>query len=312
MANQLVETRSLLRPASIAVVAALLTIALKGGAYLLTGSVAILSDAAESLVNLLTSLIALVVLAIAARPADEEHTYGHTKAEYFASGFEGALILFAALAIAYAAVQRLLRPAELSSVPIGLLVTALATVINLVAARLLFSAGRTYRSIALQSGAQHLMTDVWTSVGVLAGVGLSAWFGWMWLDPVIALLVVIHIVFAGIGLIRASMLGLLDTSLPGEVRRTIVALLEEERARGIQYHALRTRQAGRWSFISVHILVPGQWSVQRGHDLLEHIEARIRSAVPDCTIFTHLEPLEDPVSWQDTELRRSGEFGNRA
>jgi cation diffusion facilitator family transporter len=296
--------RSLIRYALIAVAAAIVTIVLKGGAYLVTGSVAILSDAIESLVNLVTSIMALVVLAIAARPADEEHAYGHTKAEYFASGFEGALILFAALTIGYAGIVRLLDPVALSAVPLGLAVTATATLVNVGAARILFAAGKRFRSIALEAGAHHLMVDVWTSAAVIAGVAIASVTGWYWLDPALGLAVAVNIVRTGFGLLRRSLLGLLDTSLPEETRRRIEEVLERERLDGIQYHALRTRQAGSWRFISVHILVPGHWTVQRGHDRLEEIEERIRDAIPDSTVFTHLEPLEDPLSFQDTGLER--------
>jgi cation diffusion facilitator family transporter len=293
-----------MRPAVIAVIAASLTIVLKGGGYIVTGSVAILSDAFESLVNLVTSIIALIVLSIAARPADEEHAYGHTKAEYFASGFEGSLIFFAAMSIAIAAAQRLVSPVELQAIVPGLGLATAATVVNLVAARMLFQASRIHRSITLEAGAHHLMTDVWTSVAVIGGVWIASRTGFLWLDPIIAAVVAANILRTGYTLIRRSLLGLLDTSLPEPIRRDINQVLDEQRLAGVQYHALRTRQAGRWRFISVHILVPGDWSVQRGHDLLEEIEKRIRRIVPDSTVFTHLEPIEDPLSWQDTELKR--------
>ncbi len=293
-----------IRYAVLAVIAAAATIVLKGGAYLLTGSVAILSDALESFVNLATSIIALVVLVIAARPADEEHAYGHTKAEYFASGFEGAMILFAAISIGYASVQRLLDPVALTTVEAGIGITAVATVVNLVVARMLFQGGRQLRSIALESGARHLMTDVWTSVAVIAGVAIAGMTRWVILDPLVALVVAANIVRTGVELIQRSMMGLLDTALPGALREQISGILERHRPAGVQYHALRTRQAGSWRFISFHILVPGDWTVQRGHDLLEEIEEDIRGAIPNCTVFTHLEPLEDPLSWEDTGLKR--------
>jgi cation diffusion facilitator family transporter len=296
--------RSLPRYAMIAVAAAIATIVLKGGAYLTTGSVAILSDAFESLVNLVTSIIALAILGIAARPADEEHAYGHTKAEYFASGFEGAMILFAAVSIAYVSLQRLFAPVELTSVAEGLAYTAIATAINFAAARILFGVGKRFGSIALEAGAHHLMADVWTSVAVIAGVAIVAATGWTYLDPLLALAVAANIVRTGISLLRRSMLGLLDTALPEDARTELGRILESHRQEGVQYHAVRTRQAGSWRFVSFHVLVPGDWSVQRGHDLLETIEEDVRSAIPNCTVFTHLEPLEDPLSWQDTELRR--------
>ncbi len=295
------------RFAVISILAALATIGLKGGAYLLTGSVGLLSDALESLVNLVAAIFALIALWIAARPADEEHAYGHTKAEYFSSGFEGALILIAALSIAVAAALRLLDPKPLHEVGPGLAISAAASLVNLVVARFLFGAARRYDSIALEADAQHLMSDVWTSGGVILGIALASRTGWWILDPLIALAVAINILRIGVRLLHRSALGLLDTALPEETRRRIVQILDRHGGEGVQYHALRTRQAGVRRFISFHILVPGEWTVQRGHDLLEHIEATIREAIPNSTVFTHLEPLEDPVSWEDTRLeRRSG------
>ena len=293
------------RYAVLAVVAAVVTIGLKGTAWRMTGSVAILSDALESFVNLATSLISLMVLIVAARPPDEEHSYGHTKVEYFASGFEGAMILIAAASIGYAAVLRLLSPMEIVAVRDGLAVTVAASVVNLVAAQLLFRAEARTASIALGAGARHLMVDVWTSVAVVIGVILTAATGIARLDPIFAIAVAINIVRTGVELIRRSMLGLMDTALPEDVRERITRILEEHRPPGTQYHAIRTRQAGNWRFISFHMLVPGEWSVQTGHDLLERIEEKVREGVPNSTVFTHLEPIEDPLSWQDTELHRT-------
>lgn len=295
----------LTRYAAIAVAAAIVTIGLKVAAYLFTGSVAILSDSLESLVNLATAVIALVVLAVASRPADEDHAYGHTKAEYFGSGFEGAMIVFAAVTVAFAAVGRLIDPEPLDSVPEGIAFTLLATIVNLIAARAMGTAGKRFGSIALEAGAQHLMVDVWTSLAVVIGVFVTASTGFERLDPIIGLAVAVNIVRTGYTLIRRSLLGLLDTALPEETRRLIADILEKHRPSGAQYHAVRTRQAGSWRFISFHILVPGDWTVQRGHDLLEAIEEEIRAAIPNCTVFTHLEPIEDPLSWQDTGLRRT-------
>jgi cation diffusion facilitator family transporter len=295
---------SLKRYAAMSVAAAIATIALKGGAYLVTGSVAILSDAAESLVNLAAALIALYAISVAERPEDEEHAYGHTKAEYFSSGFEGALILIAASTIGYMVVGRLLDPRAVEEVGLGLTVTAAASVINFAVARVLRSAGRRYGSISLEADARHLMADVWTSAAVLVGVGLTALSGWEVLDPLIAIGVAVNIVRIGLDLVKRSMLGLLDTSLPTPARARIVEILDAHREDGILYHALRTRQAGTRTFVSFHILVPGEWSVQRGHDLLETIEDEIRAALPNSTVFTHLEPIEDPVSFQDTRLER--------
>lgn len=299
---------SLRRYALISVFAALATIGLKGGAYVLTGSVGLLSDALESLVNLLAALVALVALGVAARPADEEHAYGHTKAEYFSSGFEGALVVIAAASILAAALPRLFDPRPIEEVGVGLAISAAASVINLAVARVLFRAGRRYHSITLEADARHLLTDVWTSVGVILGVGAAAWTGWEILDPVIAIGVALNVVRTGLDLLRRSMLGLLDTALPEPERRTIAAVLKAHTGDGVQFHALRTRQAGARRFISLHVLVPGEWTVQRGHDYVEDLEEEICGAVPNATVFTHLEPIEDPVSWEDEKLeRRRGE-----
>jgi cation diffusion facilitator family transporter len=284
-------------------------ILLKGGAYLLTGSVGLLSDALESLVNLLAALVALIALSIAARPADEEHAYGHNKAEYFSSGFEGGLILVAALSIAYVAVRRLLHPQAIEAAGEGLAISAAASVLNLGVARVLFHAGRQHRSIALEADARHLMTDVWTSAGVIAGVGAAALTNWRVLDPLVGLAVAANILHTGVQLLRRSALGLLDTALPEATRREILGVLDSYAKDGVHYHALRTRQAGRWRFISFHVLVPGDWTVQRGHDLLEHIEDDVRARVPLSTVFTHLEPVEDPLSFEDQHLERGARIG---
>ncbi|HEV2147963.1 MAG TPA: cation diffusion facilitator family transporter [Longimicrobiaceae bacterium] len=302
--------QSLKRYALISIAAALATIGLKGGAYVLTGSVGLLSDALESLVNLVAAVVALIALSVAARPADEEHAYGHTKAEYFSSGFEGALVVVAAASILATAVPRLLDPRPIEEVGVGLAISAAASVINLAVARVLFTAGRRYHSITLEADAQHLMTDVWTSVGVILGVGAAAATGWNVLDPLIAIAVALNVVRAGVELLRRSMLGLLDTALPEGERRSIGAVLAAHTEDGVQFHALRTRQAGARRFVSLHVLVPGEWTVQRGHDYLEDLEEEIRGVVPNSTVFTHLEPIEDPLSWEDEPLeRRRGESG---
>ncbi|SOD02393.1 cation diffusion facilitator family transporter [bacterium JGI 053] len=298
------EQSRLTRFAWLSICAALVTIALKFGAFVLTGSVGLLSDALESLVNLAAAVMALAMLTIAVRPPDEEHAYGHSKAEYFASSFEGALILLAAASIAYSSVVRLLDPQPVRDPLLGIAISAVATVVNLGVATMLLRAGRRSRSIALEADAHHLMTDVWTSVGVMIGVGAVAATGWNWLDPVIALVVALNVVRIGVGLMRRSALGLLDTAIPGEDRAAVMRILNAYAAEGAEYHALRTRQAGMRRFVSVHVLVPGEWTVQRGHELLERMEEEIRRDVPDATVFTHLEPLEDPVSFEDVRLER--------
>jgi cation diffusion facilitator family transporter len=290
----------------LSIVAAIATIGLKGGAYVVTGSVGLLSDALESLVNLLAAAIALIALSVAAKPADEDHAYGHNKAEYFSSGFEGALILVAAASIALAAVQRLVHPRALEQAALGLTISAVAGIINYVVARALFRVAKRHDSITLEADAQHLMTDVWTTGGVIAGVGASALTRWQVLDPLVALVVAVNIVWTGIHLLNRSALGLLDTALPESTRRDITTILDAHAKDGVHYHALRTRQAGRWRFISFHVLVPGDWTVQRGHDLLERIENQVRERVPLSTVFTHLEPIEDPRSFEDQRLERGG------
>jgi cation diffusion facilitator family transporter len=295
---------SLKRYAWLSISAALATILLKGLAWWLTGSVGLLSDALESFVNLAGALMALAMLSVAASPPDEDHSYGHGKAEYFSSAFEGFLILLAALGIGYAAVERLLNPQPLEAVGVGLAVSVVASVINFATARILMKVGRKYRSITLEADAHHLFTDVWTSVGVIVGVGLVWLTGWLWLDPVIALLVAVNIVWTGWHLLNRSAAGLMDVSIAPQELSAIQTILDGYRAQGLDFHALRTRQAGSRAFVTLHVLVPGTWSVQEGHDWLERIEADIRRAVANCNVTTHLEPQEDPVSHYDLELDR--------
>jgi len=296
--------RDLKRYAWLSIAAAIATILLKGVAWQLTGSVGLLSDALESFVNLAGALMALTMLSLAASPADDRHAYGHGKAEYFSSAFEGFLILLAAISIAYTAIERLLHPQAIEAVGIGLLVSVVASLINLFAARELLKAGRAYNSITLDADARHLMTDVWTSVGVIGGVGMVWLTGWLWLDPVIALLVAANIVWTGITLMSRSASGLMDAALPPEAVQQIEAVFAEYRAQGLEFHALRTRQAGSRTFISFHVLAPGEWSIQLGHDWSERIEAAIRKLLPGAHVTTHLEPIEDPVSMVDQELDR--------
>jgi cation diffusion facilitator family transporter len=298
-------TSSLQRYAWLSIATALATILLKGMAWWLTGSVGLLSDALESFVNLAGALMALAMITLAATPADENHAHGHGKAEYFSSGFEGFLILLAALSIGYAAYQRLLDPQPLEAVGVGLAVSVVASLLNLATARILLGVGRRYKSITLEADAHHLLTDVWTSAGVIVGVGLVWLTGWLWLDPAIALLVAANIVWTGWQLLRRSTAGLMDVSMPTEELAAIEAVLERYRGQGLAFHALRTRQAGARAFVTLHVLVPGGWTVQQGHDWSERIEADIRQALPHVHVITHLEPLEDPVSLVDQGLDRS-------
>lgn len=295
----------LTRFAWLSIGAALLTIGLKTAAYLITGSVGLLSDAVESVVNLVGGVMALAMLTIAARPADEDHAYGHSKAEYFSSGVEGGLIFVAALSIALAACQRLIFPKPLEALGSGIIVAVVAALVNLGVAVVLLRIGRKHNSITLEANAHHLLTDVWTSVAVVLGVGLVALTDWQWLDPLVALLVAANILRTAIGILRRSVLGLMDTAVSAEDIATVRAVFDRYRADGVQFHALRTRQAGARKFISMHVLVPGEWTVNRGHELLERIEADVRQALPGTTVFTHLESLDDPASWEDQTLERS-------
>jgi len=285
--------------------AAVFTIILKTAAYLLTGSIGLLSDALESLVNLAGAIMMLAMLTIAARPADEEHTFGHSKAEYFSSGVEGTLILIAAISIIVSAIPRLVSPKPLEQVGLGLSVSIMAAITNLIAALILLQASKRYQSITLEADAHHLLTDVWTSVGVLAGVGMVAITGWERLDPIIAFIVAGNIIWSGFRIVKMSALGLMDTALSIEEQNIIWQTLETYAQMGVEFHALRTRQSGSRKFVSLHVIVPGRWTVHRGHRLLESIEADIRHVLPNVTVFTHLESLNDPSSWEDTTLDRS-------
>jgi cation diffusion facilitator family transporter len=297
--------KRLIRVISLSIAVAVLTITMKFVAWALTGSVGLLSDAAESVVNLVAAGVALIVILWSTRPADEDHAYGHEKADYLSAGFEGALILLAAVTIAYAAIERLLHPAGLTEVGIGLAVAAAASLMNLFAGRLLIRAGEEESSLVLVADGRHLMTDVVTSGGVIAGIGLVWLTGWETLDPIIALIVAVNIVRTGIGLMSNSMSGLMDKALPEDQIRLVNEVLGGYESRDIHFHALRTRKAGRRTFISVHVLVPGGWSVKEGHDLAEKVEQDLRERFEQTTVFTHLEPIEDPVSFEDTGLDRT-------
>jgi len=305
-----VQRARMIRLVRLSVLAALATIALKTTAWAVTGSVGLLSDAAESVVNLVAALVALFVVHWSTQPPDEDHAYGHEKAGYLSAGLEGALILIAAITIVAGSIDRLVDPTPIDSVAVGLAVSAVATAINLVMARALMSAGREYASITLEADGRHLLTDVWTSVGVGVGVVLVVVTGWERLDPLIALLVAANILVTGVSLLRRSTEGLMDKALePGE-RALVDAVLAEHRCDEVEFHALRTRRAGPRAFVSVHVLVPGSWSVQTGHDLIERIEAQLRAALGGATVvFTHLEPIEDPVSFADRYLDRTDADG---
>lgn len=285
--------------------AALITIAIKAAAWHLTGSVGLLSDAMESVVNLIAAVMALAMLTVAARPADDTHAYGHYKAEYFSSGMEGAMILLAAASIGFVAVERLLDPAPLANVGIGMAISSAAALVNLLVALVLRRAGRRYESVTLEADSHHLFADVLTTVGVVIGIGLVVLTGWERLDPLIGLAVAFVIVLTGVRIVRKSVLGLMDTALPVTEQSALRAVFDRySRDDGVEFHALRTRQSGTRRFVSVHVLVPGDWTVQHGHELLEHIEADVRDTLPNVSILTHLESLDDPASYDDVTLVR--------
>lgn len=286
---------NLTRYAWLSIAAAVVTLVLKTIAYWVTDSVGMLSDAMESTVNLAAALMALTMLTIAARPADDDHAFGHSKAEYFSSGVEGALILIAAVSIIWAALPRLMHPQAIQQVGLGLMISLVASAVNFGAAVVLLRAGKKHHSITLEADAHHLMTDVWTSAGVLIGIGAVYATGWLILDPLIAIAVTVNIVWTGFQLLRRSVDGLMDMSLPTDELAIIHEIIGRYvTQQGIAYSSLKTRQAGSHKFISVHILVPANWTVQRGHDLLDLLEADIEKTLYGSHVLTHLEPIESP------------------
>jgi cation diffusion facilitator family transporter len=285
------------RVALLSVGASLATMALKFGAYYVTGSVGLLSDAMESLVNLTAALIAFTALSIADRPPDDTHTYGHDKVEYFSSGAEGTLILVAAVSIIYAAIQRLLNPAELENLGIGTAIALVASAINLGVARVMLRVARTHDSIALEADAHHVMTDVWTSVAVVVGIGIVWLTGWTWLDPLIAIAVALNIIWVGVNLIRRSTQGLMDFALPPEEVTVIQETIADVAGPFTPYHGLRSRKSGARRFVDFHLLVPGETSVQEAHDLVEQIDSRIEARLANTFVTIHIEPREDHASW---------------
>ena len=291
----------------ISIAAAILTISLKLIAYLLTNSVGLLSDTLESCVNLVAAVVALIMIRIAEKPPDEEHEFGHNKAEYFSSAVEGGLIVLAAFSIIWSAIPRIIHPQPLENIGVGLLVAVGASLINLAASRILVKNGKKYNSITLEADGKHLMTDVLTSVGVLIGIGLIKLTGWMRLDGIVAIGVALNIIWTGYQLIKRSALGLLDTAFPKDEMDSIRRVLEKYEQQNIQFHSLMTRQAGQRKFIFVHILMPGTMDIQQGHNIAEKVENDMRMLFPNTqtTAFTHLEPVEDPASMLDISIDRT-------
>jgi len=272
---------------------------LKIGAYAITGSVGLLSDALESIVNIVAAVVALVALRTAMKPADERHHFGHGKAEYFSAQIEGFMILLAAIVIIGTAIERLLKPAPLEQIGWGLAISTVASLLNGGVAFILMRAGAKYRSPVLDADGRHLLTDVWTSVGVLIGVGAVQLTGWLRLDALVAMAVGLNIIITGVNLLRESTGALMDKALPAEDHDAIVSVLKKFESDTVKFHALQTRQAGRHRFVSMHVLVPAAWTIQQGHDLSEDLEGQIIELLPDTTVHTHVEPIEDPRSWQD-------------
>ncbi len=283
----------------LSLVAGIVVLAMKLLAWWVTGSVGLLSDALESLVNIAAAAVAIVALRAASRPPDAHHQFGHGKAEYFSALVEGAMIVVAATMIIITAVQRFLNPEPLEEVGVGLAISVLASLINAGVAVILFRVGRRHGSAALIADGHHLVTDLWTTGGVIIGVLLVSLTGWIRLDPIIALAVAINIIVVGVNLLRGSTAGLMDVSLPDDEVEALRGVLRGYQADDVTIHGLQTRQAGRQRFISMHVLVPGEWTVERGHDLCDAIETDIRATLPGSTCITHLEPLEDPRAWED-------------
>jgi cation diffusion facilitator family transporter len=289
-------------PIILSIAASIVTLALKTTAYLVTGSVGLLSDAAESIVNLVAAVMAYLALRYAAQPVDREHPYGHEKIEFFSSGLEGGLILVAAVTIAWYAVRRLIHPELPEQLGLGLSISLFAAVINGAVAMVLLRAGRKYHSIVLEADGKHLLTDVWTSAAVLAGLGLVMLTKLEWLDPIIALLVAANILWTAAGLMWRSFHGLMDHALPEMELTTLRAVVAANLGPEATFHALRTRQAGAHRFVEFHLLVPGKTTVRDAHDLAHRIEDAIHMALPYTEVTIHVEPIEDRASWEDSEL----------
>ena len=305
MTKDLSDTNAPSKPVNLALFAwisiatALGTMALKFGAFLLTGSVGLLSDALESIVNLVAAIVALIALKAADRPADSRFTFGRSKAEYFSAALEGAMIFVAAAAIVWSSVERILHPRPLENVGWGLAVSIIAAVLNGVVGALIVRVGKKHSSPTLQADGKHLITDVITTVGVVIGVTLVAITDWQVLDPIVAILAAVNIFFIGIGLIRSSLAGLMDVTLPPEENAQIVKVLTTFASENVTFHGLQTRQSGRKRYVRVDAQVPGAWTVARGHEFGEEIEAAIEALLPETYVTVHVEPIEDPRSYED-------------
>lgn len=289
----------------LSIAAAIVTIALKFYAYYLTGSIGFFSDALESFVNLFAAIIALFLLHISEKPADKEHRFGHGKAEYFSSAIEGGLILIAAFSIIWSAVPRLFNPLMLENIHWGLWISLAASLVNLAVGQILIRNGKKRKSLVLEADGKHLMTDVWTSVGVIVAILLVKFTGWLLLDPIIAIVVALNIIYTGYKLLMRSASGLMDAAIPKDELKKVTTYLDSLKTNHIEYHSLMTREAGQRKFISFHLLVPGKWTVKEGHDYADHIEEAIEKMFEEpVNVSTHLEPIEDPASFNDIGLER--------
>ena len=298
-------TQDLSRWALLSIAAAAVTIALKMTAWLVTGSVGLLSDAAESVVNLVAAVVAFIALKVAARPADANHNFGHQKSEYFSAIIEGTCIAIAAVVIIVSAAERLMNPKDFESAGIGLLISVVAALINGAAAWALIRAGRRHRSVTLEADGKHLATDVWTTAGILVAIALVAITGWNILDPIVAIAVAVNILFVGGGLVGRAAAGLMDSALPDEQRAAIDAVLDEFGTPEVTFHDVRTRESGHVRFVQMHMLVPGDWTVQRAHDLAEQVEARLEAVVDDLIPTIHVEPIGDPRAYEQWRLEEN-------
>lgn len=302
MSERFAPPEDLSRYALLSIGAALVTISLKSVAWWVTGSVGLLADAAESLVNLVAAIFAFYALKISIRPPDKDHPFGHSKAEYFSAQLEGVMIFVAAVVIIQQAINRIMNPIPIENIGIGVAISAVAGVINGVVALILIRAGKRYRSLALQADGHHLMTDVVTSIAVIIGVVVVAITKQPILDPIIALALGVNIIFTGIQLIRKSVNGLMDIAMPEEEVAQVESILDSFRNSDIDFHAVRTRESGNRRFLAMHVLVPGAWSVKRGHDFTEDVVETLMADFPDLRITAHLEPREDPRSYEDMDI----------
>jgi cation diffusion facilitator family transporter len=296
-------------PIALSILAAVVTIGMKSTAYALTGSVGLFSDALESGVNLLAAVTAYAALWYSARPADPTHTFGHEKIEYLSSGLEGVLILIAGLATAGYAIRRLVHPEPLEDLEIGTLIALAASGVNFVVARVLLHHGRKHGSIVLEADGKHLMSDVITSIGVVAGLGLVLVTGWNPLDPLLAIAVGLNITWTGGELIRRSFDGLMDHALPAAEQEKIREVIRAHLPAGADFHGLRTRQAGARRFVEFHLLVNGDLPVREAHHLAHRVEESLTAAIPGLEVVIHVEPVDEQESWEGDYLRQIGEPG---